>query len=169
MRCPQPPNSCGHIEFSKVIPLGSLKLVDNGLFPCITPDLDVKCIWFCADQKPLAVARRRVDVRDDLLTLVVLAGLKVKRPKQFRDTQEQIPLRQVNAGTQAASGAISIMISVVGVDALSQLRRQSSDALVVVWVESVGVGKPDGIMMDAPSVEKDDTPFGDLVAIDIVI
>ena len=61
------------------------------------------------------------------------------------------------------------MISVVRVDTLSQLRGQRGDAFVVIGVESVGVGEADGVMMDAPRVEEDDTPFWDLVAVDPVI
>jgi hypothetical protein len=81
-------------------------------------------------QEPLTISRYGINIH-----LHMLPRVDIERPKQFRYPKKQIPLREMNPGTQSPTRPIAIMIAQFGIRRRSELGSEFGDTEVVVWIE----------------------------------
>ena len=102
------------------------------------------------------------------ITLRPLHGLKLERPQQLRDGEEHVSLRQVDAGTDAATDAVAVVVA--GFPFAGRIFGGESRVVgVAIWVEGCGVGNEVGVEVHAPGVDDDDGAFGEEFAVDPVV
>lgn len=97
----------------------------------------------------------------------------MKPPQQLDRRDPQVPFREVDAGTDAAAGAVAEVVALVsllggggggGVDG-----REGGEVGVARGVEVGGVLPAGGVVVEGPDVEDDGGVFGEAHAVDVVI
>ena len=135
--------------------MGLPPLLLDRLPPLLIPDPDPAPVILDAMHEPLTRARLLAHVIDRLLV-----PRKVEPPQQLGRRDPQVALREVNAGADAATGAVAEMVAVIAVFGGGVDRRQGRVVGVAGGVELGGVVPAGGVVVEGPDVEDDGGVFG---------
>lgn len=121
-------------------------------------------------QKPFRIPRPRIRIdRDRPSSPRLPLGRKVERPEELRHGEEEVALGEVDAGADAAAGAVAVVVALFEVGRGGVVRGEEGAVGVAGRVEGVGVRVAGGVVVEGPDVQDDGAAFGDAHAFDRVV
>jgi hypothetical protein len=93
-------------------PFNLPKLLQNSPLPLLPPNPKPRREIISTNQETLTIRLARIRTNPYLIpSLSINRGQNLKSPQQLRHRQEQIPLRQMNAGTQSPTRPVPVVVS----------------------------------------------------------
>lgn len=128
------------------------------------PQLDPAAVVLDAVHEALTRARLGRGVVDQARVLA-----EVEPPQQLRRRDEEVAFRQVDAGTDAAAGAVAEVVALVRFFRGRVDGGEGGEIVVALGDEALGARPAVFVVVQCPDVEDDGRVFGEMHSIHVVI